>query len=212
MAKLIFWDVDTQYDFMYSDGKLYVTDAELVLPNLARLTRHARKAGIPQVASIDYHALTDAELSSSPDFDSTFPPHCLASEPGHEKVDATRAVNPLYVDSAPDPATIDRVRGHKGEVVIRKQRFDVFTNPNTEAVLTALAPTDVAVYGVAQDVCDRFAIEGLLARGYRVHVVRDAMKPIRPEKGEQLLADWFARGADVVTTEDVLANRLHLAR
>jgi len=211
MAKLIYWDVDTQYDFMYSDGKLYVTDAELCLGNLARLTRHARRASIPIVASIDYHALTDAEISSSPDFRETFPPHCLAGDPGHHKVDATRSHDPLHVDSAPDPGSEARVRAHPGDVVIRKQRFDVFSNPNTEAVLAARAPTDVAVYGVAQDVCDRYAIEGLLARGYRVHVVRDAMKPIRPEIGAQLLDDWFARGAHIVTTEDALAGRLRLS-
>jgi nicotinamidase-related amidase len=34
MARVIFWDVDTQYDFMRADGKLYVPDAEHIIPNL----------------------------------------------------------------------------------------------------------------------------------------------------------------------------------
>src|SRR5436190_13671349 len=98
---LVFWDVDTQYDFMFSDGKLYVTGAEQVLPQLSQLTRHARKAGIPIVASIDHHVMTDPELSATPDFRETFPPHCLQGTPGHDKVDATRTLDPLYVDDTP---------------------------------------------------------------------------------------------------------------
>ena len=35
---VIFWDVDTQHDFMDPDGKLYVKGAELIMPKLAQLT------------------------------------------------------------------------------------------------------------------------------------------------------------------------------
>ena len=41
MARVLFWDVDTQYDFMRADGKLYVPDAERLIPNLKRLTDYA---------------------------------------------------------------------------------------------------------------------------------------------------------------------------
>ena len=182
MPGTIFWDVDTQYDFMFSDGKLYVPQAEDCLPQLAKLTRHARKQGIRVVGSVDYHAAGDAELSEKPDFHETFPPHCLAGTPGHDKVDATRALDPLWIDSAPADVSA-RVKQHRGEIIFRKQRFDVFSNPNVPQVLDALAPDEIVVYGVAQDVCDRFAIEGLMARGFHVTVVSDAMKPIYADAG-----------------------------
>ena len=35
---VIFWDVDTQHDFMDPDGKLYVQGAELIKPKLEQLT------------------------------------------------------------------------------------------------------------------------------------------------------------------------------
>ena len=38
MARVIFWDVDTQYDFMKADGKLFVPDADHIIGNLKRLT------------------------------------------------------------------------------------------------------------------------------------------------------------------------------
>ena len=32
MARVIFWDVDTQYDFMQPDGKLSVPGAQDIIP------------------------------------------------------------------------------------------------------------------------------------------------------------------------------------
>lgn len=202
MPGLIFWDVDTQYDFMFSDGKLYVPGAEDILGALARLTRHARHKGIRVVASIDHHELSDAEISPSPDFRATYPPHCLAGTPGAAKVDATRAVDPLWIDQG--PVIAETVARHRGEIVFRKQKFDVFSNPNVEAVVAALAPDEIFVYGVAQDVCNRYAIEGLLARGYRVNAVRDAMRPIDPQAGDRLLEEWAQKGVRIVESRQLL--------
>jgi nicotinamidase/pyrazinamidase len=202
MAGLLFWDVDTQYDFMFSDGKLYVPDAEDTLPALSRLTRFARARGVRIVASVDHHTLADPEIAASPDFRATFPPHCLAGSPGAAKVDATRAIDPLWIDGAPvDPAAVAK---HNGEIVFRKQRFDVFTNPNVERIVAELAPDEIVVYGVAQDVCNRFAIEGLVARGFNVTAVRDAMKPINADLGARLLEDWAARGVHIVDSKQIL--------
>ncbi len=202
MPGMVFWDVDTQYDFIFSDGKLYVPGAEEILPQLARLSRHARARGIQVIASVDHHSLSDAELSPSPDYRATYPPHCLAGSHGAAKVDATRLVDPLWIDQAPvDPAA---TAAHRGELVFRKQRFDVFSNPNTEPVVAALAPSEIVVYGVAQDVCNRYAIEGLLARGYQVTAVKDAMRPIRADVGARLLEEWAARGVKLVDTSEII--------
>ena len=40
---VIFWDVDTQVDFMLQGGKLYVPGAEKLIPNLRRLVDAARE-------------------------------------------------------------------------------------------------------------------------------------------------------------------------
>ena len=45
-SRVIFWDVDTQYDFMKADGKLYVPDAEQLIPNLRKLTDYAHGHGV----------------------------------------------------------------------------------------------------------------------------------------------------------------------
>lgn len=214
MRGTIFWDVDTQYDFMMPDGRLYIQGAETILPELETLTGLARKKGVPLLGSVDYHSPQDPEISDRPDFRETYPPHCLAGTPGQARVEATCPKNPLWIDSRPEDkeALKQQVRQHLdrgGEVIFRKQRFDVFSNPNVDTVLEAVRPGRIVVYGVALDVCDRFAIEGLLARRrYRVALVQDATRAIRPEEGERLVQDWTSRGVSILTTEQVIGGAL----
>src|SRR5437763_13850771 len=82
MPRVIFWDVDTQYDFMHADGKLYVPEAERIVGNLKRLTAYAPGHGICVVASADAHVMSHAEISATPDSKTTFPPRCLRGRPG----------------------------------------------------------------------------------------------------------------------------------
>ena len=102
----------------------------------------------------------------------------------------------------------DRVRAHPGDILINKHWFDVFTNPNVLPVVDALSPARIVLYGVALDVCDRYAIEGLLAHRpqIRLALVTDATRAIHPEQGEALLQDWEQRGVELTTAQKVLAT------
>src|SRR5881296_3527056 len=98
MARVLFWDVDTQYDFMKADGKLYVPDAEHIIPNLKRLTDYAHGHGVRIVASADDHVPGHRELSDRPNFKETFPNHCMRGTPGQRKIPETALRNPLVIE------------------------------------------------------------------------------------------------------------------
>jgi len=207
MAGTLFWDVDTQVDFMDPSGALYVPGAETIAGNLEKLTLHAIRMGIGRAGSVDHHAPDDPELSHPPDFLETYPPHCIAGTPGAAKIPATLPQNPLWIPSNPvsAPALAAQIRNHRGEVLLQKQRFDVFSNPNTCTVLRAYGPSRIVVYGVALDLCDRYAVEGFLTlAGWEVWLVEDAVKAIRPEVAPELLQDWRRRGVKTVGTDEVL--------
>ena len=212
MARVVFWDVDTQYDFMMPDGKLYVPDAERIIPSLKRLTDFAHRRGVRIVASADDHVPGHRELSDRPDWKETFPPHCMRGTPGQKKIPETALQNPLVIE--PDPLARGdlerRVRTHQGDILFHKHWFDVFTNPNVEPALEILAPDDVVLYGVALDVCDRYAIEGLLARRpqSRLFAVTDAMKPIDKDVAEHLLKEWGEEGVRLVRTDEIVEGGL----
>lgn len=215
MDRVIFWDVDTQYDFMMPDGKLYVPKAETIIPNLRELTRLARQFGIQILGSVDYHLTTDEEISDHPDYKTTFPPHCLQGTAGQEKVEATSPLNPLWIDSLKyDSVKLEEmIAKHKGEIIFRKQKFDVFSNPNVIQVLELIKPKAVFVYGVALDVCDAYAIEGFLKFGrFDIYLVTDGVKPIYEDRGNELMKVWKERGVKMVSTRDIKEMRVEPIR
>jgi len=212
MANVVFWDVDTQYDFMHADGKLYVPDSEAIIPNLKRLTDTAHARGIRIIASADDHVPGHRELSASPDFKQSFPEHCMRGTKGQAKIPETRLREPLVIEPGrEDPAALaDRVRSHPGDFLFNKHWFDVFTNENIETVLGILAPRVVVLYGVAEDVCNRFAIDGLLKRysQLRLYAVGDAMKPIDQKMAQRLLDSWSQQGVHIVKTAEIVEGGL----
>ncbi len=207
---VLFWDVDTQHDFMKADGLLYVPGAESIIPNLARLTAYARAHGIRVVASADDHVPGHRELSDAPDWKTTFPPHCMRGTPGQRRIPETALRDPLVIEPEPqDPAALAaRVRAHEGDILFHKHWFDVFTNPNVEPAVAALRPRTIVLYGVATDVCDRYAVEGILERHpeARLFVVADATKAIDPDAQEHLLRQWAEEGVRIIDTDELIED------
>lgn len=204
---MILWDVDTQVDFMLPGGKLYVPGAEETIPALRLLVETARAAGVVHVASADDHELTDAELSDRPDFNTTYPPHCLRGTRGAAKIPETEQADPLPLSLAPQPPELvpGLVRGRR-EILLLKKSFDVFTNPNAEPLLAALDPDEIAVFGVATDVCDDAAIRGLVQRGRRVSFVEDAARGLSDERVAACKAAWRELGVRFTTAAGVVAR------
>jgi nicotinamidase/pyrazinamidase len=198
---VILWDVDTQNDFMLPGGKLYVPGAETTVPALKRLVEAARAAGVVHVASADDHELTDDEISETPDFAATFPPHCLRGTRGAGKIAETEQRDPVPLGAAEVPEKWLRGR----EFLLLKKHFDVFTNPNTDRLLEWLAPDEVVLFGVATDICDDAAIRGLLARGRKVTYVEDASCGIDDERSKACVIDWRGGGVRVAKVGEIVA-------
>ncbi|HEY9516871.1 MAG TPA: cysteine hydrolase family protein [Gemmatimonadaceae bacterium] len=208
---LIFWDVDTQHDFMDPDGKLYVPGAEKIKPNLKRLTDYAHERQIQIVASADDHLPGHRELSETPDFKETFPEHCMRGTKGAEKIPETALRAPLIIEADHDAheELARKLWDHEGDVLLRKQWFDVFTNPSADTLLDAWDPTEIVIYGVALDVCDKYAIEGFLERGIpKIHLVVDATRSIHPELEDHLLFEWKKQDVALVTTQQVVTGKV----
>lgn len=209
--RTIFWDVDTQNDFMKKEGKLSIEGAEAILDNLAKLTQYARAQDIQVVASICDHTIGDDEISDQPDFEHTFPSHCIRGTKGQQKVEQTEPRNAFFIPHHTHSVEElkNQLMSHRGEIIIQKRHFDVFSNPLTETVLEVLQPERIVVYGVALDVCDKYAIEGFLHRSSaQIILVQDAARAIREERRSELLTDWKRRGVKIVSTKDILGEKL----
>jgi nicotinamidase/pyrazinamidase len=203
----VLWDVDTQIDFVLPGGKLAVPGAAAAVPAMARLVAWARAMDIVHVASADDHELTDPEISATPDFQTTYPPHCLRGTRGAQKIPETEQADPLPLSHTAYPVgSLRELVAGRREILLLKKSFDVFTNPNAEALLELLDPSEVIVFGVATDVCDDAAIEGMLRRGRRVAFVEDAARGLDEARTEACLSQWRDAGVRFTSSHDVVSG------
>ena len=217
--RTIFWNVDTQYDFMRDDesfrGTLPVPDAREIEGNLAKLTGYAKQNGIYVVNSADWHRLEDKEIDAeNPDLVDTYFPHCMAGTKGAEYIPATRPMDNIYRLTR-DAQNVDAEKIVKARnLVIEKYEFDVFSgNSLTSEAIDILNPENVVLYGVALNVCDNFAVMGNVKKGRNVYAVMDAMRDLphlvgTPLEAKVVLKNWEEAGVNFVTTKDVLEGRV----
>lgn len=195
----IFWNVDTQFDFMRKEGKLYVPDAESIEAALRQVTGFARDRGIRVVNTADSHHPDSPELSATPNFIDTFPEHCMYGTPGAQYVPATKPED-AYVLDWRGKTIDDRLVIARRNIVLTKDAFDVFDkahgSPHAGRVLELLKPERAIVYGVATNVCVDFAVMGLLTMGVEAYVIKDAIKglPGIPDPAQK----WIAKGAKLI--------------
>jgi nicotinamidase/pyrazinamidase len=199
---VIFWDVDTQADFMLPGGELYVPGAEKLIPNLTRLTDAAREGRVLMLGDACVHAPDDPEFQR-------FPAHCVVGTPGAEIIPETRAHRVLVIQNRPSAEIPEDLSPYQ-QVILEKQTLDVFDNPNTEVVLDRVArftnaDAEFFIFGVVTEYCVRLAAKGLLERGRRVALVRDAIETLNLEEGAKTIEELTALGARLVTTEQALA-------
>lgn len=206
--KTLFWNVDTQKDFMLPNGKLYIKGAEIIIPELEKLTKLAEKYKIKVVNTGDYHTINSKELSDKPNFKTTFPEHCIAGTEGAGFIDEVNVKNfkdNYYISNWKDKS-INLIKiGRARNIIIYKDAFNVFEgNKQTGAILTILEPEIVVVYGVASNVCVDYAVMGIIERGRKVIVVEDAIKELPNSAINDTYVHWISKGAIITTTKDIV--------
>jgi nicotinamidase/pyrazinamidase len=197
--KIIFWEVDAQADFMLPGGKLYVPGAEKIIPNIQRLVNAASDAGIFLVSSGDAHPEGDPEFQR-------FPPHCLRGTPGAQIIPEGMTRDFCTIGNDPSRPLLDDAF-YFSQVIFEKQTLDVFDNPHAAEFVEQLpAEAEYVVFGVVTEHCVKCAAKGLLERGRKVAIVKDAIEALDPEAGRLALEELQALGARLITTDQALAE------
>jgi nicotinamidase-related amidase len=174
--KTIFYDINTQRDFILHDGKFHIEGAEKLVPVWKAITDLARDQKVRVVCSVDCHVPGDPQLKS---WGGPYPDHCMAGTPGQQKIDETAPLNPLTLENREyTPDEIHKVLNHEGEIVFRRQLFEKLAgNPHVSAILRlVLRPyEDIVMYGVYTEACVDREITALIGLGPKLHIVTDAV-------------------------------------
>jgi len=196
-SDLVLWAVDTQADFMFPGGKLYIPGAEKLLPNIQKLTDTAREGRVFMVSHGCYHSENDPEFR-------IFPPHCIQGTPGSDFVAhaMTEKVARVPNDSA---CALPQDLSSYQQVLLEKQTLDIFESRHASSLLQRLPEeAEFMVFGVVTEYCVRFAAKGLLSRGRRVSIVQDAIEALSTTAARETIAELQALGATFITTDEAL--------
>jgi nicotinamidase/pyrazinamidase len=195
--KTVFFDIDTQIDFVYPAGALYVPGAERILPVIGELNHRAPLV----ISTMDAHSEDDPEFQ-------IYPPHCVVGTSGQNKPAITlldqRATIPVASRgpvASQGPAAQDGVR----QLILEKQKLDCFSSPHLEPLLAQLNADRYVVYGVVSEICVRYAAFGLLETGKPVELVRDAVKALNEQAANEMFQEFAAAGGRLTDSAAVLA-------
>jgi len=184
----VYFDVDTQIDFLYPAGALYVPGAEGIVERIAALNRFAGAHAIPVISTMDAHTEDDPEFKA-------WPPHCVAGTTGQQKPASTLLERRVVVPNSAGSVSIEGAQ----QILLEKQTFDCFTNVNLRGLLDQMKADRYIVYGVVTEICVKMAVEGLLKTGKRVELVTDAVRSLNDAKAAEVTAALLAAGGALTT-------------
>jgi nicotinamidase/pyrazinamidase len=168
----VYFDIDTQIDFLFPAGALYVPGAEKLVPTIAKLNREAVESGAKLISTACAHSEDDAEFK-------VWAPHCVLGTVGQTK-----------------PVAL--LTGSPSQIVLEKQELDLFSNPKTEELLREFGPSECVVYGVVTEYCVKKCSMGLLERGFRVTLVENAVQTLNAADSNEFLHAFRRLGGCVL--------------
>ncbi|MBI2898212.1 MAG: nicotinamidase [Deltaproteobacteria bacterium] len=171
--------VDVQNDFL-PGGALAVPGGDEVIGAINRAIRLFEASGLPVFATRDWHP---ADHCSFREQGGPWPPHCVQNSRGAElaaRLELPRSA--VLVSKATSP---------------ERDAYSGFDGTNLEERLRAAGARRLYVGGLATDYCVLATVRHAIERGFRVHLLVDAVRAVdaRPGDGERAIEQMDRLGA-----------------
>jgi nicotinamidase-related amidase len=216
MPKVPKWDVlvalSTQRAYLDAGSADRCTNADIIVPNIRRLTALARWSRLPLVTCVDDRSLRPAGNGSAPGNGSRIPP--LEHLPTFMRLADSTVVesdNCLCI-------ALDILSRHR-HVVFTKSHRDPFTNPKFDRLMTEMRARRFVLFGLPLESSIRLLALGLLRRGRSVVVVHDACGFWDCDEAMMVARQLEVKGCKLASTEELvrferrrLGHRVRLGR
>lgn len=190
-------DVNTQRDFLGSDGVLPIQDRQSILERIKHLIDWGKNYRLPLVSLVDLHR-PNGHLIHSP----LFP--CIEGSPGQQKMPFSLLPKRYLVEHDDSPSLPENLLDNYLQIVIQKRTNDVFTNPKADRLFSRLQAKRFLVFGVGMERAIKALVLGLLSRGQHPILVTDACGCWDTEAAELALRQLEAKGTLSMQTQDIL--------
>lgn len=204
MIKTVFWNVNSQEDF-FNEGPMKLPRSESIRPKLRALTEFAREKKIKVVNVISWNDPKAKWISTTPDYTSTFPPHCIANSPGTNFITETLVDGDYFLIKHDAPYIVfPEIHKHRNIILFKNNMSLIEGNKFSDSVLNNLGTVmmqrpDYILYGVGAGLVAR----DLAKRGYEVKVVTDATVEFTG-----LPINYEEIGIGQITTESIFSQEL----
>ena len=183
--------VDVQNDFC-PGGALAVPDGDRVVEPLSRAAGCFAAAGLPVLASRDWHPPVTRHFSG---FGGAWPPHCVQETPGaafHPALHLPEGTLVITKGSDPDSDSYSAFDGRSAD------------GSSPGDILAALQVRHLYVGGLATDYCVRSSVLDALKAGLEVTVLSDAVAGVDIAEGdsEKALKEMGSKGVTFCTTDE----------
>ena len=193
-------DVNTQRDFLDSEGACPIANREMVVPMLRRVVAWAKRNHIPVISTVDCHR--PCEVRYKP-----LPQHCVDGSHGQEKLDCTLFGSYVKVESDNTLSVpADLFRRHQ-QAIFRKRTTDFFLNPKADRFVTQLPAEHYVVTGVSLEGSVKSIVLGLIARHRSVTVVVDSCGYFDPSESDLALRLMEAKGVEMISAADLATRK-----
>ncbi len=179
--------VDVQNDFL-PGGALPVPQGDEVVPVLNEYIHRFRQAGLPIVATRDWHP---PDHCSFRDRGGPWPAHCVQGTSGAEFAPGLELPDDaLVVSKATEPD---------------QEAYSGFQGTDLDARLRAMGVRRLFVGGLATDYCVKQTVLDALRLGYQVYLLTDAIRAVdvHPGDGEAAIDEMRRAGALPLTLSDL---------
>lgn len=189
--------VDMQKDFC-PGGSLEVTDGDKAVEAFNVIANAVKRRGGSVFLTRDWHPTETNHFAKEPDYETTWPVHCVAGTEGAEFHPA------LHADGA-DIYSKGMRRDEDAYSGFMAVRNDGTTLP--DALFAEKEPgveLTLIIGGLATDYCVKATVLDAAKAGYNVIVPVDAVRAVNPASGLGAFEEMLAQGVELTTTEQTL--------
>lgn len=190
-------DVNTQRDFLTTEGVLPIQDRALVLDRIKKVIEWTKIHRLPVISLVDVHRPNGQYVRSS-----LFP--CIEGTLGQQKMPFTLLPKRYTLEHDCSPSLPENILDNYLQVVIHKRTNDVFTNPKADRLFSCLQTRRFLIFGVGTERAVKALVLGLLSRGQHPIVVRDACGCWDTEAAELALRQVEAKGTVSMAADEIL--------
>jgi nicotinamidase/pyrazinamidase len=181
--------VDVQNDFC-PGGALPVTDGDRVIPVLNRYIDKFIKAGLPIFATRDWHPEKTSHFTTG---GGPWPPHCLQGSRGAQFHPNLKLAPDVVIVSAGMGADEDGYSGFLGRDDSGAKLADLLRQRGVERII---------VGGLATDYCVKHTVLDGIKEGFKVVVLRNAVRGVNLDPGDSERAfEEMSRAGAMITSE-----------